>query len=143
MMVFTVRKRFEFDAGHRLAKHPGECRNVHGHRYAVELEFCRHTGGLDDNGMVIDFDAVERMADKFIKENLDHAFLVDVADVPMVEFLLNQDPPMKNFIMDVPPTAENIAGLLFNRLKKTFIGEVMLVSVTVFETPTSSAVASD
>ncbi|MFZ8988336.1 MAG: 6-carboxytetrahydropterin synthase, partial [Methylophilaceae bacterium] len=34
-MIIT--SRMEFDAGHRIPNHKSSCRNLHGHRYAIEV----------------------------------------------------------------------------------------------------------
>ena len=37
-----IRRRFAFEAAHRLPKHPGKCRDLHGHSYelVVTVESC-------------------------------------------------------------------------------------------------------
>ena len=35
--MLTITKRLEFDAGHRIPQHKSQCRNLHGHRYALEI----------------------------------------------------------------------------------------------------------
>ena len=35
--AITITRRLEFDAGHRIPHHDGQCRHLHGHRYAIEL----------------------------------------------------------------------------------------------------------
>ena len=32
-----ITTRLEFDAGHRIPDHKSQCRNLHGHRYALEI----------------------------------------------------------------------------------------------------------
>jgi 6-pyruvoyltetrahydropterin/6-carboxytetrahydropterin synthase len=48
-----VIRRIEIDAGHRLLKHEGKCRNLHGHRYVFEVE--AQSKQLDSVGRGIDF----------------------------------------------------------------------------------------
>ena len=47
---------FTFEAAHRLAWHPGKCRNLHGHSYRLDVTVA---GPLDANGVVLDFDSLQ------------------------------------------------------------------------------------
>ena len=47
---------FTFEAAHRLAWHPGKCRNLHGHSYRLDVSV---EGPLDANGVVLDFDTLQ------------------------------------------------------------------------------------
>ncbi|MEE8246777.1 MAG: 6-carboxytetrahydropterin synthase, partial [Alphaproteobacteria bacterium] len=44
MNTYTVTRRLEIDAGHRVMTHGSKCRHLHGHRYVVEA-VCRALGG--------------------------------------------------------------------------------------------------
>ena len=35
--MISVTRRLEFDAGHRIPDHRSQCRNLHGHRYVLEI----------------------------------------------------------------------------------------------------------
>ena len=48
-----VRRRFEFEAAHRLPNHPGKCRELHGHSYGLFVKVDRPVD--DTSGMAIDF----------------------------------------------------------------------------------------
>ncbi len=50
-------RRIEFDAAHRVMRHEGKCKHLHGHRYALEATFS--ASGLDALGRVIDFAAFQ------------------------------------------------------------------------------------
>ena len=45
----------EFDSGHRIPNHKSTCRNLHGHRYAIEVTV---TGDIVDQEEVSDFGMV-------------------------------------------------------------------------------------
>ncbi|MDR1661543.1 MAG: 6-carboxytetrahydropterin synthase, partial [Azoarcus sp.] len=58
-----ITRRIEFDAGHRIPDHVGQCRNLHGHRYALEISFggdIIDAPGCAVNGMVMDFSEIKR-----------------------------------------------------------------------------------
>jgi len=83
-LTVTVSREFEFHAAHFLAWHPGKCKNLHGHSYRVQVDV---QGGLDERGIVIDFDELSDVVWKEILEPLDHSLLNDHLDNPTAERL--------------------------------------------------------
>ncbi len=100
-------RRLEIDAGHRLLKHEGKCRHVHGHRYVFEITCTADE--LDDVGRVIDFGAIKAEVGSWLDEQWDHGFLAEHGD-PIVDWLKANE--MKHCVLDVPPTAENLARIV-------------------------------
>jgi 6-pyruvoyl-tetrahydropterin synthase len=49
----SVMRTATFEAAHRLAWHPGKCRNLHGHAYRLDVTV---GGPLEHHGVVVDFD---------------------------------------------------------------------------------------
>ena len=50
----SVTRKLEFDAGHRIPDHRSQCRNLHGHRYVLEVTLAGdivNSPGASDNGM--------------------------------------------------------------------------------------------
>lgn len=83
--IATVARRFHFDAAHRLPRHAGRCRNLHGHGYELEVFW---KGPVDaDSGMVVDFADVEREVDARVLAHLDHADLNTVIENPTAELV--------------------------------------------------------
>lgn len=107
--MFSVSREIEFCYGHRLLNYPGKCRHLHGHNGRVIITF--EAAGLDERGMVLDFTEIKRVINGWIDENLDHRMLLSRTD-PVVPILQGLQEPM--FLMDVNPTAENIAKLIFD-----------------------------
>jgi 6-pyruvoyltetrahydropterin/6-carboxytetrahydropterin synthase len=111
----TITRRFEFDSGHRIPHHGGQCAHLHGHRYALEITLAgavlRNPGAADD-GMVLDFGDVKRLAHAHLVDLWDHAFLVAKEDQPVVTFLASM-PNHKTVILDDVPTVENLARQAF------------------------------
>jgi 6-pyruvoyltetrahydropterin/6-carboxytetrahydropterin synthase len=107
--MFRVTRELSFCYGHRLLEYDGKCRHLHGHngRAAITLE----ADQLDHLGMVVDFSKLKRTVGGWIDETLDHRMLLHKAD-PALPFLRDQGEPV--FVMDVNPTAENIARLIFD-----------------------------
>ncbi len=138
--MITITRKFEFDAGHRIPNHKSLCRNLHGHRYVLEVTM---QGNIIDNqtasdfGMIIDFGEIKNL----IKENLidkwDHAFLVYEQDT-MVLHLLQGIPDHKTVILKQVPTAENLVNIAFNAidtLLKQHVPNVQITHAKLFETP--------
>lgn len=107
-----IAKEFRWEMGHRLPEHFGLCKNIHGHSYKMIVEF---EGELDKNQMVIDFYDVEKTINPVI-EKLDHSFMVNVNDKPVIEFLekINSKKVVVNFLA----TVENICTYLLSEIKK-------------------------
>ena len=133
-----VTKRIEFDAGHRVARHGGQCANPHGHRYFVDLTV---EGPLVDDdaaadyGMVVDFGRLKNFLTTQVHDRYDHGFIVEDADDEMRDALRGHD--WKVIVVPWTPTAENLAQAIGR--DAGILRPMRVVSVTVFETPTSSA----
>lgn len=140
-----ITTRLEFDAGHRIPHHKSQCRNLHGHRYAMEITLSGNIIELDgasDNGMVMDFSDVKAIAKRCVVDVWDHAFLVYKNDTVVLEFLRSL-PDHKTVIFNQVPTAENMAAEAFRILKAeyhdTYGTQLQLERVRLYETPNSWA----
>lgn len=136
-----ITRRLEFDAGHRIPNHGGQCRHVHGHRYVLEVTLSgvvRHTPGAEDDGMVLDFGEIKTIANETVVQKWDHAFLVAKEDGSLVDFLASI-PGHKTVILDDIPTVENLAHQAFRLLapvfEDRFQGRLTLSRLRLYETP--------
>ncbi len=136
-----ITRRLEFDAGHRIPDHRSQCRHLHGHRYALEITIAGEVidlAGVPDNGMVVDFSDLKMLAWRHVVEPWDHAFLAWRRDTAVVEFLAGL-PGHKTVLLDLVPTAENLAALAFSILEPVYrqaYGErVQIQRVRLYETP--------
>jgi 6-pyruvoyltetrahydropterin/6-carboxytetrahydropterin synthase len=112
-----VGKRFHFDAAHFLPFHRGKCKNLHGHRWFIDLEL---EGPINEEGMVIDFGLLSSFMD-FILEEFDHHQLNEVI---------------------ANPTAENLCMYLTEKIKNKWpisYPYLHLTSLKIWETETSFA----
>ena len=97
--MYYIKKRFEISAAHRLClSYEGKCSNLHGHNWVITVE-CR-ARELNADGMVTDFTHVKEK----IMSRLDHAVINDV--------------------LDVNPTAENIARWIVDNVDNCYRAEV-------------------
>ncbi len=83
----SVTCSFRFEAAHTLARHPGKCRNLHGHSYRLDVTV---GGPLDGNGVVIDFDRLHEIVDREVVGEWDHRDLNQVLDNPTAELLAHR-----------------------------------------------------
>ncbi|RKX65192.1 MAG: 6-carboxytetrahydropterin synthase QueD [Tenericutes bacterium] len=117
--MIRICKTFVFDAAHKLPEHKGKCKNLHGHRYKLEIEVRNEVN--PNTGMVMDFgDLKQIINDTFIK-NWDHSYLNESFE---------------------NPTAEIMVEHMINWLKNIFNKEGVyaeLTKVRLYETPNSYA----
>lgn len=122
-----ISQKFEFAASHRLynaqldeqanMKLYGKCSNPHGHGHNYELQVTVR-GTPDTSGMLINFYELERIVGRSVIDDFDHKYLN--VEVPEFGKLI--------------PSVENIAKVIFDRLKQALAGHADLASVIVWET---------
>ena len=139
--MLTITRKFEFDAGHRIAHHNSQCRNLHGHRFTlyVTLEGEVITKeGASNEGMILDFSEFKALTKEHLISHWDHAFFVHEKDTVLRQFL-DSLPNHKTVVLDLVPTVENMAKIAFDILKniyqKTYGDAFTLHSVKLYETP--------
>ncbi len=140
-----ITTRLEFDSGHRIPNHKSQCRNLHGHRYVLEITLSGDIitqENASENGMVMDFSDVKSIAKESVVNVWDHAFLVYQHDMEVLNFL-NSLPNHKTVVFPTVPTAENMALEAFRILKSkyhdTYGNHLKLEKVRLYETPNSWA----
>lgn len=132
--MYQVTRELRFCYGHRLLEYAGKCRHVHGHNGRAVITLA--AGQLDPIGMVVDFSRLKQVVGGWIDQNLDHRMLLHKND-PVLPFLQQQGEPV--FVMDVNPTAENIARLIYQYT----VGQGFpVVQVQLWETDDSYATYS-
>ncbi len=139
--MITITRKLEFDAGHRIPDHKSQCRNLHGHRYTLEITLVGNViemEGNSDNGMIMDFSDIKALAKQHLVDVWDHAFLVYSGDAAVKDFLASL-PGHKTVIIDRIPTVENLARTAFDLLKAVFTDRygtgLRLRKLVLHETP--------
>jgi len=107
--MFRVTREINFCYGHRLLNYEGKCRYLHGHNGTAVIAL--ESDKLDHRGMVLDFSDIKRVVSNWIDQNLDHRMILH-RDDPARSSLEKLGEPM--YLLDVNPTAENIAKLIFD-----------------------------
>ncbi len=129
--MFRVTREFHFCYGHRLLNYDGKCRNLHGHNGKAIVTLAGDK--LDALGMVMDFSQMKKVLQKWIDETIDHKMLLH-RDDPVLQYLQDKKEPV--VVLDVNPTAENIAKHIFDYAK----GQGFPVTeVTLWETESCCA----
>lgn len=122
--MYSVTQDLPFCYGHRLLQYPGKCGRLHGHNGVARITLS--SDALDAQGMVADFDRIERTLRAFLDERFDHRLLLHGKD-PLVPALRAAG---EEFVeVTVNPTAENIARMIFEYARAAGfpVAEVQLV----------------
>jgi 6-pyruvoyltetrahydropterin/6-carboxytetrahydropterin synthase len=129
-IIMKIAKEFNWEMGHRLPEHFGKCKNIHGHSYKMMVEL---DGDLNENGMVMDYYDLKKIINPIV-ENLDHAFMVYVEDIHVIEFL--EKIKSKKVIVNFESTVENITRYFLSEIiKKDLPVNIHNIKVRVCETP--------
>lgn len=107
--MYRVTREIHFCYGHRLLHHDGKCRHLHGHNGRAVIALQADT--LDKLGMVVDFSRIKRVVSAWIDDALDHKMILHQDD-PLLPLLRQQGEPVH--ALDVNPTAENLARLIYD-----------------------------
>ena len=122
--MYSVTQELPFCYGHRLLHYPGKCGRLHGHNGVARITL--RAAELDSQGMVADFDQIERSMRAFLDQSIDHRLLLHRED-PLVPSLRAAN---EEFVaVEFNPTAENIARMIFEHAQRAGfpVAEVQLV----------------
>ncbi len=77
---------FSFSAAHRLPRHPGACRRMHGHNYLLRVTLEGEPS--PESGMLRDFEEVRALVHEHLLSRVDHTCLNDLLENPTAENVL-------------------------------------------------------
>jgi len=118
--MYHLMIKTSFAAAHNLINYQGDCENLHGHNWLVEVTVA--TKELDKAGLGIDFKILKKQTKDLLGE-LDHKYLNDLE-------------PFRN----ASPSSENISRHLFERLSQQLNNENITVErVNVWESENACA----
>ena len=112
-VVYELLIHSGFSAAHRLRDYDGDCENLHGHNWKLDVVLAAET--LDKSGMVCDFRLVKRLLTA-VTDRLDHKYLNELA--PFTED---------------NPTTENVARFITIELGKLLPEGIGVARVTAWE----------
>ncbi|MFO7811869.1 MAG: 6-carboxytetrahydropterin synthase QueD [Pelovirga sp.] len=109
-----------FAAAHNLLHYQGDCENLHGHNWKVEVTVSAED--LDKSGLGIDFKILKKHT-REVMNYLDHKYLNDL-----------------DAFKDISPSSEQIARFIFEQIEKSLQAyEVIVQKVTVWESDNAYA----
>jgi 6-pyruvoyltetrahydropterin/6-carboxytetrahydropterin synthase len=112
--MFEIKIESSFSGAHRLRDYKGQCENLHGHNWKVEVFVASPEVGK--NGMVLDFRELKD-ATQAVLETIDHRYLNEIP-----------------YFSEINPSSENIAKYIFDRVRAR-LGErrARITKVTAWE----------
>jgi 6-pyruvoyltetrahydropterin/6-carboxytetrahydropterin synthase len=113
--MYTLTIKEHFDAAHALIGYPGQCKNLHGHTWDIEVSV--RGNRLDEVGIVYDFKDLKANL-MSILDDYDHKFL-------------NEVPPFD----EINATAENLARVIYEQMELLLPEGIELVEIAVWESP--------
>lgn len=118
--MYHLKIQTHFAAAHNLLNYQGDCENLHGHNWKVEVTV--KTEDLDDAGLGIDFKILKKKTNE-IMDQLDHKYLNDL-----------------EMFKETSPSSEHISRYIFDSLVKELGGyNVAVEMVTVWESDNACA----
>lgn len=135
--MYTLKTKSSFDSAHFLAGYTGKCRNIHGHRWTVEIEAgdVRLIKEGKNRDMVVDFsDLKEALREK--TEELDHCLIIEKNSLKEATLKALHDEEFKIIELPFRPTAENLAEYFYNYMQDK---GYKVLQVSVYETPNNVA----
>ena len=118
--MYKLKILTSFAAAHCLINYQGDCENLHGHNWKVEVAVMAQE--LDKAGLGIDFKILKQETNGLLR-TLDHKYLNDL------------DP-----FRDISPSSENISRYLYEELSKRLNdGNIKVESITVWESDNAAA----
>lgn len=125
--MLNITKKFEFECAHMLNNHKGDCKNLHGHSYKLEITI--EGNPIEDitneaYGMLIDFKNLKNIVKAYILDYFDHAYVYNnhagpkAASIEIANILKKNN--MKTVDFDGEPTCETMSKFFFNELDYVF-----------------------
>jgi 6-pyruvoyltetrahydropterin/6-carboxytetrahydropterin synthase len=112
--MYQLKITSNFASAHNLMHYQGDCENLHGHNWKVDVSVTAKD--LDKSGLGIDFKKLKAETKTLLK-TLDHKYL-------------NELEPFKG----VSPSSENIARYIYQELSRTLNNNnIKVESITVWE----------
>lgn len=126
-----------FDSAHFLAGYTGKCRNIHGHRWKVEIQISSKNLCDDEQtrGMIVDFGKLkEDLKSKL--DYFDHTFIIERGTLKEKTMEAMRDEGFLIREVEFRPTAENFAKYFYDVMSDA---GYMVNMATVYETPNNCA----
>jgi 6-pyruvoyltetrahydropterin/6-carboxytetrahydropterin synthase len=135
--MYTIKSSYHFDSAHFLSNYSGKCKNIHGHRWTVEVEYTslELNQSKQNSGMICDFSELKREL-KNLCDYYDHSLILEKGSLQEETINCLLDESFKVVMVDFRTTAENFSKHFYYHFKNK---NYPVKSVTVFETQSNSA----
>ena len=128
--AYIIKRSFYFHAAHRNDDLPKErCYSIHGHTYYLDCHFAVEKP--EDKSYSVLFSDIERRVST-VTDIFEHSLIISRHD-PFFKIL--EPTGTKLCVLDFTPSAENVAKVLFDRIKEAT--KLNLIQVDLRETTTS------
>ena len=118
--MYSLKIITSFAAAHCLINYQGDCENLHGHNWKVEVTVTAIK--LDNAGLGIDFKLLKRETNELLM-TLDHKYL-------------NELDPFR----EISPSSENLARFIYDKLSRKLNSDnIKIQMVTVWESDNACA----
>lgn len=118
--MYKLKIHTSFAAAHNLVHYQGDCENLHGHNWKVEVTVTARE--LDKSGLGIDFKILKSETNTLLK-TLDHKYLNELAP-----------------FTGLSPSSENISRYVYGELSRSLnTDNIKVVEVTVWESDVACA----
>ncbi len=118
--MFNLKIITSFAAAHCLTHYHGDCENLHGHNWKVEVSVTAIE--LDNAGLGVDFKIIKSKTNEILN-TLDHKYLNEIIPFDTIS-----------------PSSENIAKFIFIELSKVLNNNnISINKVTVWESDNANA----
>ena len=131
--MITLMTQVELAIAHRLPKHGGKCRRLHGHNYVLKIE----VSGLmsSSTGMIADFSVLKNLVHSAIEDRYDHKTILNRWDTKYVKL-----PAADVVRINVQPTAEELVRIFAEEMREVLTPlDLAIVSLELSETSGCSA----
>lgn len=140
--MYKIKTELDLAVSHRLSKHKGGCKNIHGHNLKVIV--CVKSPVLDENDMVIDFKDLKNGL-KYVHDFFDHSLLLNEKDEQLKRNIAAYQgmEEAKIHIFPNDPTAEKLAeGIYFSLSQYLFETNqnITVDYVEIYENEKNSAI---
>ncbi len=135
--MYKLKTKASFDSAHFLSGYNGKCKNIHGHRWIVEIEVGNESLASDkqNRGMVVDFSDLKSDLKAMVQE-FDHSFIIEKGSLREQTLELLHEEGFRIIELPFRPTAENFSRYFFEKMKKN---DYKVIAVNVYETPNNMA----
>ncbi len=135
--MYQLTTHASFDSAHFLSGYEGKCRNLHGHRWKLEVTVSSENLVREGQirGMIVDFGELKKDV-KNLADEFDHCLIIEKGTLKEKTMEALTEEEFKIIQVDFRPTAENFARYFYERMQKAGY-KVSLVKV--YETPNNMA----